>query len=55
VLQLQQIWAYGQRILEEEREGNLEMFQIQQRRVHSQELQRKEIDEETKELENIRE
>ena len=54
VLQLQQIWAYGQRMLEEEREENLEMFQIQQRRVHSQELQRKEIDEETKELGKIR-
>jgi len=31
------------------------MFQIQQRRAHSQGLQRKEIDEETKEPERIRE
>ena len=34
----EQVQIYGQRILKKEREGNLEMFQIQQRRTHSQGL-----------------
>ena len=34
MLQLQQIWLYSERMLEEEREGNLEIFQMQQRETH---------------------
>jgi len=41
-------------MLKEEREGNSEIFQIQQRKAHSQGLQRKEIDEEMKEPVRIR-
>ena len=54
VFQLQQVQAYGQRMLKEKRKENSEMFQIQQRRAHSQELQRKAINEEIKDSKEIR-
>ena len=54
MFQLQQVQAYGQRMLKEKRKGNSEMFQMQQRRAHSQGLQRKAINEEIKDSKEIR-